>query len=166
VGVYTSTAAVKSYSGVQAAWLAMTDEELDQTLERWIAQAEELVNAYTRTTWTQANVPEGVKSATERIVANMIAQARLHRRAGVIRTDQYGQREETPMPSTRLLTQAIKDDLELYKPSPRSSDPSTTGTIVLKGALARSAESEYPDTFGDWEHLSGGYPYVSSEQQP
>jgi hypothetical protein len=168
MATYTNPQDVKDYTGAQPEFLSMSDEQFDATLERWIKQAEELVNAYCRRSWTGGSVPEGGKDATERIVSNKVAQARLHRRAGVIRTDQYGQREESPMPSTRLLTQAIKDDLNLYRQedAPAGGDTSTeVGTIALGGALARDG-SELPDTFGDWEPMAGQYPYVSEEQRP
>jgi hypothetical protein len=165
MGTYTSPAEVADYSGVQPEWLDKTPEELSATLERWISAAEELVNRYCEKQWTAASVPQGVKDATERIVANKIAQARLNRRAGVIRTDQYGQREETPMPSTRVFTQAIKDDLDLYRRQAEVYQSGANTTIQLLGGLGRT-ESSIPDTFGDWEDMRGQYPWVSEEQQP
>jgi hypothetical protein len=165
VPTYTTSTQVIDYSGLQPEWLDKTEDETKELVDRWIDQAEELVNRYCRTEWTTANVPEGVKSATERIVANMVAQARLNRRAGVIRTDQYGQREETPMPSTRIFTQAIKDDLNLYIEDQIShSEGASSGTIALRGSMAR-ALPEYPQFFGDWEHMKGQYPYLSPENQ-
>lgn len=167
MATYTTPTAVRDYTGVQPQMLDKTSEELDALLERWILQAEELVDRYTRSTWTADTVPEGVKDATERIVSNKIAQARLHRRAGVIRTDQYGQREEAPMPSTRIFTQAIKDDLNLYRDDDPTvgDDAAEIGTIELAGALARDGV-DVPDSFGDWASMAGQYPYVSKEQKP
>ena len=166
MGIYTDSSAVREYSGTQPEMLDQTSEELDALIERWILQAEELVNRYTRTSWETGEVPEGIKDATERIVANKLAQARLYRRAGVIRTDNYGQREETPMPSTRIFTQAIKDDLNLYRVlDTPTEDTDSVGTIILEGALARDGV-EAPDTFGDWASMAGQYPNVSEEQKP
>lgn len=161
---------VREDVGIVPDWLGFdNDSELDQWLERRIEAAEELVARYTGASYSEADVPAGVKDAVSRIVGNMIGQARLHRNRSIVSIDDFGNQRTAPLPAAtgQVFTPDIKEDLDLYviKQGGASGTVFARGTVPLSG-LSGDGVNYYPDTFGDWTPLRGLYPFINREQLP
>lgn len=99
----------------------MSEQELDNALQSWIEHAQDMVEGYVEVQWNHTYTgvdkrviksapPQGVQNAVLRIVANMVAQAKIRRQTGVLNISEYRQ---TLMPDT-VFTKSIKEDLEVY----------------------------------------------------
>ena len=127
---YVAPQDVRDYTGVKPGDLGKPDAaSLDATLSKWIAQAEEMVTHYLGQAFT--TVPEGVKNGTLRIVANMVAQAKLRRTTSIISIDEFQQRL---VPDT-VFTRSIRDDLEPYKARGGAGAGSRSGSITVQSSF-------------------------------
>ncbi len=93
--------------------------------------------------------PDGVVNGVLRIVANMVAQAKIRRNTVVLQLDEYTQR----LVDDRVFTRAVRDDLSMYQfAEPKSGGTrSASGSIAVSGVIARERHFVEPETFGDWE---------------
>lgn len=146
---------MRDYTGVQPNWLDKPDAAaLDAVLDRWIAHAEELVNKFLGTSFDASPggtnpPPEGVKNGVLRILANMVAQARLRRKTSVINIDEYTQR----LVDDKIFTRSIKDDLAMYQVREPANSRLAHGSIGVTSTLGRPGQSS-PTTSGDWSPLA------------
>lgn len=106
---YCSVDDVKQFTGVQPKHLKLLDDgsnKLDETLEKWISQSEDLIKSYTNNKFTE-EVPEAVQNVCLRLTANMVALA-IERRdtPRTIVTDW-----STRVSSSQIFTEDLKEDL-------------------------------------------------------
>jgi hypothetical protein len=166
---------VRTFTGVQPSQLDLepsegqsADEALAEKLEGWISHAQDLVTRFVRVQYDPSapaddlgadpapmlarTVPDGLKNAVLRVVANMVAQAKLRRATNVMQVGEYEQR----LVDDRVFTRAIKDDLLLYQreePTIGGARP-WVGSIGVTGMSGMADEyAHHPDTFGDWTKM-------------
>lgn len=108
---YITPESVRVYTGVLPSWLDLPDEAtLDATIADWIEQAQEMATRYLGREWTDEEVPKGVQNGVLRIVANLVAQARIRRQTAILDVNEYRQ---TLVPD-EVFTKSIKADLLPY----------------------------------------------------
>lgn len=164
VPLYITPEQAKNYTGAQAEWFELEEDALLSTLSEWTEHAQDLVtrfigaeydpsaaddDPFAKPPLVKAKPPHGVENAVLRIVANMVAQAKLRRITVVLQVDEYSQR----LVDDRIFTRAIKDDLAMYQredPEVGGRRPAA-GAIGVGGMIARERRYAEPENFGDWE---------------
>jgi hypothetical protein len=130
---YVTAQEVIDYTGVDYTALDLADNAaLLERLGQWSNMATEMVNNHIGTTFEDVeDVPLGVANGTLRIVANMVAQAKLRRQTSIISIDEYQQRL---VPDT-VFTRSIKEDLEPYVVAAQKSPvPFASGNVTIFGS--------------------------------
>lgn len=111
MGLYTSAADVKAFTGVTPGELKLADEEaLDGLLDRWIGQISDLIDGVTKQPFESGDVPGGVENIALRAMGRMVGVARQHRDSPIMRVDDWNVR----MVEDRVLT---ADDRETLRTS-------------------------------------------------
>lgn len=114
---YSSPEQVIAYTGIQPSDLFLnTEEELKDLIEQWLVEATDYIHYYQKINYFEEfeagkikSIPKAVNNIAMRIVANMIALAKIRRDTSVIRVNDY----YTKMVEDDVLTEKIKADLKI-----------------------------------------------------
>ena len=83
---------------------------LNEIVEDWITQCQDLIYSYTHNTWTDAKVPDSVKNVCLRLTSNMVALSVARRDTPITQPNDW----TVQILSSDIFTQDLKDDLEPY----------------------------------------------------
>lgn len=100
---------VKQFTGIQPKHLKLSSEDdskLDEILEKWISQSEDMIKSYTNNKFTD-EVPDTVKNVCLRLTANMISLAIERRDTPRTIVTDWG----TRVSSSKIFTEDLKEDL-------------------------------------------------------
>lgn len=100
---------VKQFTGIQPKHLKLSaedDNNLDEILEKWISQSEDMIKSYTNNKFTD-EVPDTVKNVCLRLTANMISLAIERRDTPRTIVTDWG----TRVSSSKIFTEDLKEDL-------------------------------------------------------
>lgn len=168
---YLTPQDAKDYTGARPEWFDLPDEAaLDSLLQRWIEHAVELVDRYIGAHYDPnaaeddpnadppviaAPPPKGVVNGALRVVANMVAQARVRRKTAILQLDEFTQR----LVEDDIFTSSIKSDLALYQ----RQEPKLGGRRAASGAIETTGllgdDSLVYRYTGNWEKdLAGQKP--------
>lgn len=103
---------VKQFTGIKTQHLKLSsedDDKLDEILEKWISQSEDLIKSYTNNKFTES-VPDSVKNVCLRLTANMVALAIERRDTPRTIVTDWG----TRVSSSKIFTEDLKEDLTPY----------------------------------------------------
>ena len=117
---YSNSDEVIAYTGIRPADLGLEDDEaLAARLVAWLVQAKDLIDRdRNRDYHVETAIPSGIHNIALRLVANMLAQARIRRDTPIVRVDDFAIR----MVDDTVFTRAIQTDLRRYPailPAPR-----------------------------------------------
>lgn len=100
---------VKQFTGIQPKHLKLSaedDTKLNDILEKWISQSEDMIKSYTNNKFSD-EVPDTVKNVCLRLTANMISLAIERRDAPRTIVTDWG----TRVSSSKIFTEDLKEDL-------------------------------------------------------
>jgi len=100
---------VKQFTGIQPKHLKLSSEDdskLDEILEKWISQSEDMIKSYTNNKFSD-EVPDTVKNVCLRLTANMISLAIERRDTPRTIVTDWG----TRVSSSKIFTEDLKEDL-------------------------------------------------------
>lgn len=100
---------VKQFTGIQPKHLKLSaedDTKLNEILEKWISQSEDMIKSYTNNKFTD-EVPDTVKNVCLRLTANMISLAIERRDTPRTIVTDWG----TRVSSSKIFTEDLKEDL-------------------------------------------------------
>lgn len=100
---------VKQFTGIQPKHLKLSaedDTKLNEILEKWISQSEDMIKSYTNNKFTD-EVPNTVKNVCLRLTANMISLAIERRDTPRTIVTDWG----TRVSSSKIFTEDLKEDL-------------------------------------------------------
>ena len=100
---------VKQFTGIQPKHLKLSaedDTKLNEILEKWISQSEDMTKSYTNNKFTD-EVPDTVKNVCLRLTANMISLAIERRDTPRTIVTDWG----TRVSSSKIFTEDLKEDL-------------------------------------------------------
>lgn len=100
---------VKQFTGIQPKHLKLSaedDNKLNEILEKWISQSEDMIKSYTNNKFTD-EVPDTVKNVCLRLTANMISLAIERRDTPRTIVTDWG----TRVSSSKIFTEDLKEDL-------------------------------------------------------
>lgn len=103
---------VKQFTGIKSKHLKLSsedDDKLDEILEKWISQSEDLIKSYTNNKFAN-EVPASVKNVCLRLTANMVALAIERRDTPRTIVTDWG----TRVSSSKIFTEDLKEDLTPY----------------------------------------------------
>lgn len=103
---------VKQFTGIKSKHLKLSsedDDKLDEILEKWISQSEDLIKSYTNNKFAN-EVPDSVKNVCLRLTANMVALAIERRDTPRTIVTDWG----TRVSSSKIFTEDLKEDLTPY----------------------------------------------------
>ena len=109
---YAYPADVREYTGVMPDDLGFDSErELNDCLEKWLKQATSLIHEHQGMDYFDELevIPKMVNNIAVRIVANMVAQAKVRRQSTIVRVDDM----DVQGVVDRVLTDGIKVDLSV-----------------------------------------------------
>lgn len=123
--IYSSPNEVIRYTSIQPKDLDLdTPEKLNALINQWLVQAKDLIDQDRNRDYhkevelgKRSSVPSGIDNIALRIVANMVAQAKIRRDTSIVRVDDY----EIKMADDEIFTKAIRSDLSLYPKKRRFS---------------------------------------------
>lgn len=104
---------VKQFTGIQAKHLKLSSEDdnkLDEILEKWISQSEDLIKSYTNNPFKTEPIPGDVQNVCLRLTANMVALAIERRDTPRTIVTDWG----TRVSSSQIFTEDLKEDLTPY----------------------------------------------------
>lgn len=106
---------VRQLTGLKPSQLHLPKEEgeekLEEILNNWIAQAEDLINNYCNNPKIVENPPSSVCNVCLRLVSNMVAFAIARRDTPVIKVDDWN----IQMLSSEIFSHDLKEDLQPFK---------------------------------------------------
>lgn len=85
-------------------------EGLNKILEEWIGQAENLIEEYCETTFTDP-IPLGVKNVCIRLVSNMVTFKSLREDSPIIKVNDWN----TELVSSEIFSDDLKNDLKPFR---------------------------------------------------
>ena len=100
---------VKQFTGIQPKHLKLSSEDdtkLDEILEKWISQSEDMIKSYTNNKFKN-EVPDSVQNICLRLTANMVALAIERRDTPRTIVTDWG----TRVSSSQIFTEDLKEDL-------------------------------------------------------
>ena len=100
---------VKQFTGIQPKHLKLSaedDTKLNEILEKWISQSEDMIKSYTNNKFSD-EVPDTVKNVCLRLTANMISLAIERRDTPRTIVTDWG----TRVSSSKIFTEDLKEDL-------------------------------------------------------
>lgn len=100
---------VKQFTGIQPKHLKLSsedDDKLDDILEKWISQSEDMIKSYTNNKFKN-EVPDSVQNICLRLTANMVALAIERRDTPRTIVTDWG----TRVSSSQIFTEDLKEDL-------------------------------------------------------
>ena len=103
---------VKKFTCIQPKHLKLSaedDTKLNEILEKWISQSEDMIKSYTNNKFTD-EVPDTVKNVCLRLTANMISLAIERRDTPRTIVTDWG----TRVSSSKIFTEDLKEDLTQF----------------------------------------------------
>jgi hypothetical protein len=102
---------------------------LEEIVEEWINQAQDLINVYTNRNYTDENVRPAVQNICLRLVRNMVSLAIQSRDSPIIKVNDW---TIATVPAD-IFTDELKDDLKPFiKDS--SNEPNSIGVYAITGS--------------------------------
>ena len=101
---------------------------LEEIVEEWINQAQDLINVYTNRNYTDSNVRPAVQNVCLRLTRNMVSLAIQSRDSPIIKVNDW---TIATVPAD-IFTDELKDDLKPFiKDS--SNEPNSIGVLAITG---------------------------------
>lgn len=128
---WISTSDVIQFHGLKPQHLNFekTDTDgLNNLLEKWITQAESLINTYTNRAYTDDTITPAVQNVCLRLVSNMVSLAIQKRDNPIIKVNDWTIQNV----SSDIFTEDLKNDLKPFiKDS--STEPNSIGVYTITG---------------------------------
>ncbi|AIS32484.1 phage-related protein [Methanobacterium formicicum] len=86
------------------------NDGLKNLLEKWISQAESLIDSHCHTTWTGTDIPGAVSNVCLRLVANMVALAVARRETALVKVNDW----TIKISDDNVFNEALKADLKPF----------------------------------------------------
>jgi len=83
---------------------------LNDIVEEWIKQCQDLICSYTHNTWTDAEVPDSVKNVCLRLTSNMVALSVARRDTPLTQPNDW----TVTILSSEIFSDDLKEDLEPF----------------------------------------------------
>ena len=83
---------------------------LNDIVEEWIKQCQDLICSYTHNTWTDAEVPDSVKNVCLRLTSNMVALSVARRDTPITQPNDW----TVTILSSEIFSSDLKEDLEPF----------------------------------------------------
>lgn len=109
--MYTTVEEVVTFTGVKYKTFGLSsDEELEDLLEGWVSQAEDLINTYLNRTFTTP-IPSSISNVCLRLVGNMVKLSVSNRDTPIRQADDFTIEDNT----SNIFTEDLRQDLQPYR---------------------------------------------------
>ena len=113
IDLWISVDNVTDFTGLKPQHLKLdkTDTSgLNDIVEEWIKQCQDLICSYTHNTWTDAEVPDSVKNVCLRLTSNMVALSVARRDTPITQPNDW----TVTILSSEIFSSDLKEDLEPF----------------------------------------------------
>ena len=130
--MWISVENVIDFTGLKPQHLNLTKGDipaLEEIVEEWINQAQDLINVYTNRNYTDSNVRPAIQNVCLRLTRNMVSLAIQSRDSPIIKVNDW---TIATVPAD-IFTDDLKDDLKPFiKDS--SNEPNSIGVYAITGS--------------------------------